>query len=238
MDDPVTSGGGPFDLAADMDVPSALARLPAGRHGLPREFVAANQRNRLMAAGLDVFAERGYAEASIADMIKLAGVSRNTYYAHFDDKEACLLATADTLLAWSAEQVTRSSTPTEPWARRVASAVDSLAALLDEDLRIARLLCIELLRAGPSARCRHEALIDRLAAALRPGREIGDPVAEMPATFEPALVAGVLSVLTRRVTAGEVGALSGLAPELSELLLTPYIGFTAADRLLWPAGRP
>jgi hypothetical protein len=36
-------------------------RLPAGSHGIPREVVERNQRERLIAAMAEVCAERGYA---------------------------------------------------------------------------------------------------------------------------------------------------------------------------------
>ncbi len=75
-----------------------LARLPPGRHGLPRDFVVQNQRDRLTAGMIAVVAERGYHAATITGIAAAAGVSRRTFYAYFDSKEACYLATYDTIV--------------------------------------------------------------------------------------------------------------------------------------------
>ena len=70
----------------------ASPRLPAGRHGLPREFIAQNQRERIITALVDTVAERGYNATTVAHITKAASVSRRTFYEHFADKEACFLA--------------------------------------------------------------------------------------------------------------------------------------------------
>ena len=46
--------------------PERMQQLPRGRHGLPREVVAESQRSRILAAMVEVTAERGYAECQIA----------------------------------------------------------------------------------------------------------------------------------------------------------------------------
>ena len=66
----------------------ASPRLPAGRHGLPREFIVQNQRERIVTALVDTVAERGYNATTVANITKAASVSRRTFYEHFADKEA------------------------------------------------------------------------------------------------------------------------------------------------------
>jgi len=65
-------------------------RLPPGRHGLPRDLVRAHQRQRLLEA--TALAEQGYGRLTTARVTELAGVSRRTFYQHFEDLWACLLA--------------------------------------------------------------------------------------------------------------------------------------------------
>jgi AcrR family transcriptional regulator len=74
-----------------------LARLPPGRHGLPREFVTQNQRDRLAAGTIAVVAERGLNEATITQICAAAGVSRRTFYSYFSSKEECFFAAYDTI---------------------------------------------------------------------------------------------------------------------------------------------
>ncbi|MGB7587256.1 MAG: hypothetical protein WBM00_00950, partial [Solirubrobacterales bacterium] len=58
------------------EYPPELMRLPPGRHGLPREFVTNNQRQRLIFGVAEVIAEHGYSGVTIAHITRAAAVSR------------------------------------------------------------------------------------------------------------------------------------------------------------------
>jgi AcrR family transcriptional regulator len=233
MDQSASRHVGPFDLPAPTEAPWALARLPVGRHGLPREFIEENQRNRLMAAALEVFAGRGYAVGSIADVIKLAGVSRNTFYAHFDDKEACFLATYDALVDWLAAQAIQSAAGFEDWSHRVVAVIRSLTIAIADDPRLPRLLGIEALGAGARARARHQALIERLATAFQSGRDVAQRGPEPMPLLDQVLIAGAISVLVQR---SEAVPFEEVSAELKKILLTPYLGPAASARFFRAAG--
>src|SRR4051812_9417313 len=66
--------------------------LPRGRASLPAEAVRAAQRERLLRAIIATTAEHGYRKATIADVVRRAKVSRAAFYAHFTDRDDCLLA--------------------------------------------------------------------------------------------------------------------------------------------------
>lgn len=57
--------------------------LPPGRHGLPAEYVAANQKARLLEGVAAAIAERGVLGTRLADVAAHAAVSRRTFYEHF-----------------------------------------------------------------------------------------------------------------------------------------------------------
>ena len=48
----------------------------------------AERRNEILVAARDVFARKGYHQATIDDIVKAAGVARGTYYLYFEDKRA------------------------------------------------------------------------------------------------------------------------------------------------------
>ncbi|MEV6909311.1 TetR/AcrR family transcriptional regulator [Amycolatopsis sp. NPDC051071] len=54
---------------------------------------AAQTRRALLTAALEVFAERGYASATLAGIAERAGLTRGAVYHHFTDKAALYLAT-------------------------------------------------------------------------------------------------------------------------------------------------
>src|ERR1700739_2299588 len=72
--------------------------LPRGPQALPRGEVAAHQRERLFAAMIKAVDERGFVATTISDLVEYAGVSRRTFYEHFENKEQCLLLTYDMLV--------------------------------------------------------------------------------------------------------------------------------------------
>ena len=70
-------------------------QFPSGIRSLPPDLVSAIQRERLLAATLRATAELGYREMSVQDVLERSGVSRPTFYEHFENKEACFLAAFD-----------------------------------------------------------------------------------------------------------------------------------------------
>jgi AcrR family transcriptional regulator len=70
-------------------------RLPKGPHGLSREQVQASQRERILDAVLDVVGEHGYADATVAHVTSVAGISRTTFYEQFHNKRDAFLAAYD-----------------------------------------------------------------------------------------------------------------------------------------------
>ncbi len=54
-------------------------------------------REKLLSAAEAVFAERGYENARIADIVAQAGISHGLFYRHFADKDAILSAVLDRL---------------------------------------------------------------------------------------------------------------------------------------------
>src|SRR5260370_7262562 len=66
--------------------------LPRGRSGLPAETVRAAQRERLLRAVIAAVAQTGYRDLTVAEIVRLARVSRAALYPHFNGKEHCFLA--------------------------------------------------------------------------------------------------------------------------------------------------
>ncbi|NUS42471.1 MAG: TetR/AcrR family transcriptional regulator [Mycobacteriaceae bacterium] len=86
-------------------------RLPRGRHGLPREMVVASQRERIVRALSDVMAANGYTATSIAQILKQAGVSRETFYEQFRSKEDCFEQTFNEAVADLSQRVWEATDP-------------------------------------------------------------------------------------------------------------------------------
>src|SRR6476659_7914645 len=59
----------------------------------------ASQRERIFAAVVATVAEKGYEATTVADLSDLSGVSKSSYYEHFDDTQAGFEATIEAIVA-------------------------------------------------------------------------------------------------------------------------------------------
>jgi len=195
--------------------------------------VAESQRARILAGMAAAVAEDGYHATNIADVIARAGVSRKTFYQQFQGKDECFAVAygeaMDRLL-----EVTMSAFEGEgpPWTRRLRGALTALCAALAAHPAVARLCFVEALGAGPATAARRreglrgllplfdavpaDALMDGVfAESLRMGR-IGD-LAEM---------------LHQEIAAGAGATLPRLVPQLTYLMVLPFLGPERAAREL------
>jgi AcrR family transcriptional regulator len=211
--------------------PDELARLPHGRHGLPPEFVANNQRQRLLAALVFTVAEHGYNETTITKVIEGAGVTTRTFYKYFDGVEAAYLAAfeaaADSLAARLAEAYGSES----EWPLRIRASLAALLSFFAASPELARLCLTEPFVAGPAISRRYQEAIARLAPFLRAGRELREGPEPFPETTERGLLGSIGTQIGRKVSAGETEELPGLLPDLVQFALTPYLGAAEARRV-------
>ena len=145
------------------------------------DAVARDQRARLLAAMGDVVAEKGYAAATVADVVRAAGVSRTTFYEQFRSKEDCFVRAyrhgVDELIGAvrAAAQASRGDWR-EQLRRGMRAYLDALAA----DRRFARTYLLEIHAAG-------EAALDARADALRRFAERYHATYEQARAADPSL---------------------------------------------------
>lgn len=210
--------------------PDELARLPHGRHGLPPEFVARNQRQRLLASLIYTVAERGYNETTITRVIEGAGVTSRTFYKYFESVEECYLAAFDAAAELLAERLAEAWDGEEEWPLRVRAALAALLDVFAASPELGRLCLVEPFVAGPAISRRYQEALERLAPFLRQGRELRPGGEPFPETTERGLLGSIGSQTARKLTAAD-GDLPGLLPDLTQFALTPYLGAAEARRV-------
>jgi AcrR family transcriptional regulator len=208
-------------LAAERD------RLPPGRHGLPRDFVAENQRERLLNGIVEAVAERGYNATTIGRIAAAAKISRRTFYEYFSGKEDCFLAAYEMIDGHVRGSMEASGSAAEGWPERARSRLAVLLDVLARDPAVARFYVVEPLAAGGEMTARYRDAMQLLAELLRPGEAPSDMNVEVR---DQALMGGVSTLIARRLKAGEAARLRELLPDLTELALAPYLGREEAQR--------
>ena len=188
--------------------------LPRGRHAPPLEVRQDRQRSRLFAAAASVFARTGYADATAEAIAREAGMSKATFYEHFDNKEDCLLALFDAAI----EQVLgamRAAAQRHADARpelRVRAMVEAFLATLAGFPDAARTLLVEIVGAGPRALARRDRALDEAAGYIA---EANASLASPHDAF--AIVGAVVELASRQLRTGRPAQLQELAPVVERL---------------------
>jgi AcrR family transcriptional regulator len=211
-----------------------MDRLPRGRHGLSPEFVARNQRERLIAGLTQGLYEVGYQKTTVSLIGQRAAVSKSDFYKHFESKDDCFIAAYEAAVARGRGCVVEAcdAATDEPWAYRVKAALESLLALLSAEPALASIVLVEGLRAGRGVYDRYQGAIESFVGYLREGAPETPAGSEVPEATDEAVVGGVASMLGRRILAGEAERLDQLFPEILEFVLSAYLGLEEARRIV------
>ena len=184
-------------LAQHPDVGSALRPVPDG------------QRARLLDAMIRVVAERGYAAASVTDVVRAAGVSRSTFYELFASKEACFLEGYRAGVDVMVENV-RAGVREAPddWRAQLRAGIRAYLETLLAEPVFARAYLLEIHAAGPAAlEARGEAMrrfADRYQASFDSARTADPALRPPPREALLVLCGGTEQLLAERVRAGRL----------------------------------
>jgi AcrR family transcriptional regulator len=205
------------NVEATPDIPR---RLPRGTHGLAPSLVAASQRARLLEATGRAVAEKGYAAATIDDIVRGAGVSKKTFYEHFPDKLGCFLAAYEAASDELLEHVRVAQDSAGDWVDRTRAGIHAYLRWLAAEPALARVFLIEIAAAGPEALELREHVRDRYAERMRELQTTNG----VPDELFHAVVAAVDDLVVRRLRAGD--DVRELEPTILELQLALLRGQT------------
>lgn len=195
----------------------------------------ADQRKRLLSGMARAVARRGYTDATVAQAIAYAGVSRSTFYEHFADKEECFLATFSELAPVLGEELL-GAVRGVPWERKPRA---MLSVVLDpsrsETAMHWRLLLTQARAGEPRIRAARELFAGRLEQAFEV--LLDTPRAGIPTLdiTPKALLGGIRSVIsTRRYThdAHEQGLLLDDLETWTASYAVPF-GYTRRSSAAW-----
>jgi AcrR family transcriptional regulator len=165
------------------------------------------QRAKLLDAMVRVVAEKGYEAATVADAVRLARVSRGTFYELFDSKEACLAAAYRLGQQVLAARVSEAVGGAKDWRQELRLGLRAYLRTFDEEPLFAR---VYLLEWAPVPAEREDAI---RRFARRYGRTFARAGAIVPEQALYVLAAGVHELARAHVRAG------GRAIDLEDVLV-------------------
>lgn len=183
--------------------------------------VSEHQRTRLESAMVEAVAQHGYSGTTLRELVRLAGVSKSTFYEHFENKQEAFLGTAETIFERVGERVAAAyAEATGDHRERLVAALSRYMELVADQPEAAMLSTVEVLtlgRAGLAPRRRGTRIFEDV---------LGQAFDQSPATIEvtPATVraaaAGIRGVVYRNLRDGTVAALPTLVEELADWALS------------------
>jgi AcrR family transcriptional regulator len=199
-------------------------RVARGRHAPPPEVRLPLQRKRLLRAALAEFSDRGYPAATAASIARRAQMSKATFYAHFANKEECILALYDDANEMVREAILRAtdSVGMSDVATRFHAATRSYLNAVVANPKLTHVLVVEILAVGPKGVAKRDQAMQMFAelldaenaAAARLG--LSPRFASRHDAF--AIVGAVTELVSRHVRGGVPRDLLELAPVIDRLI--------------------
>jgi AcrR family transcriptional regulator len=201
--------------------------LPRGPQALPREEVAAHQRQRLFDAMVQAINEHGFAATTISDLVGRAGVSRRSFYEHFANKDECLLGAFDASAQRLTSRLFEAYGAAQGWEEQVEAVTHALLQATLERRDAARLVCVDVGAAGPAGVQRWARSAARFERFLDAVFQQAPGPGTIPAPVAKAYVGALRKILYSRVSSGLTdralrAELSTLAPELARWISGYY----------------
>jgi AcrR family transcriptional regulator len=198
---------------------------PRGRHAPPLEVRQDRQRRRLYAAAGAIFARVGYADATAEAIARQAGMSKATFYEHFDNKEDCIVALFDAateLLLHNMREAVAQHVDAEP-RTRVRTTLEAFLETLARYPNESQTLLVEIVGAGPRAMERRDRALDTVAAYIDDLNRVDAARGRSPRLASPhdayAITGAVVELASRQIRVGVPGSIRELEPVVERLIL-------------------
>jgi AcrR family transcriptional regulator len=210
---PAADGSGEKARSAQTKGDARYRRLPTGAHGLTREQVEQDQRERLRSAMIELIAERGYPAVRILDLTQLAHVSRPTFYNLYADKEELLLSAYEDIAGRTTVRIAEAFSEGESPEQSLLLALRAFAEMAAAEPEAMTLALLGTFGAGPRALERRNRTTIALEQTVSAGRAHSwtEQPRDLTAKF---LIGGVREVAATRLRAGRAEELPELAEEL------------------------
>jgi AcrR family transcriptional regulator len=177
----------------------------------------AQRRGRILVALATCMAEKGYRATTVADIARVARVSKTGLYAHFHDKEDCLLELVSRATDKVLDELRRTRSEAAeaglPWRDRLHATVATLLSALASGPEVAWAVLVEVQAAGRNGLALRRDVLDRYVTLLC--ETAGDLAARFPDEVRPvgeelvlAAVGGIHELMLARVERGQADRLT------------------------------
>ncbi|SFN81339.1 transcriptional regulator, TetR family [Geodermatophilus obscurus] len=188
----------------------------------------AQRRVRILLALASCMAVKGYRATTISDIARVGRVSKTVVYAHFRDKEHCLLElytrSSDKMLATVQAAQAQAAEAGLPWRDRLGAAVRAYLEVLAANPEVAWAALVEVQAAGRPALALRRQVITRYVelicgVATDLAQRHPDEVRPVERPLVLAAVGGLHELILARVERGEARSLAEDTDVATEVLV-------------------
>lgn len=170
-------------------------------------------RSRLMEGMARAVAARGYADTTIADIVREASVSRRTFYEHFQTKADCLIALYEAASRNALKVLRDAIDPTHGWQTQVERALTAYLGCMASNPILMRTLFIEILGLGTPGLAARRRVNQEIADFMLGAIEVG-----LTPQMAMAVVGGINELVLQYIEQNRVAQLGELVGPASALV--------------------
>lgn len=189
---------------------------------------------RLVEGMMAAVVEKRYADITIADIVRHARVSKRTFYEHFNDKEACFLATYQAVSHDLLNRIARAAASQRAGEAQLEAATHAYFSRLSEHPEITRTFLSEIHAAGPQAvamrRKIHGRFADLLVKLAHVARQSDPQIRPLSREMSIALVGGINELVLLHLDEAEPKSLTQLSKTTTELVSLVLMGSNEPTR--------
>lgn len=182
---------------------------------------AFEHRTRLLQGMANMTAQKGLADTTIADIVREAGMSKRSFYEHFDSKNACFLALYEAASATALRSLQAAVKPGVPWQNQLEAAFNGYFGHLASGSLLLRALLVDIhLLDAEGAAVRRSVMLGLarfLCETVNPDDDPG-PQPHISSTLAMATVGGINELVLQMIERGEATELQRLTPTACELV--------------------
>ena len=200
----------------------------------PETIDAHDHAERALRAFAVVVAEQGYVNTTVEMVLKRGQMSASTFYAHFHGKDDAMLAAIDSACSQIMAAVLPAFRRAPDWETGVRAGHGALCNFLASRPALAQLIAVEIYAAGPAAVERRSEILQPLEELIAGGFERRP---ELPALAGEAIAGAIFTLAYKHLRDKGPASLPTLAPLLTYITLSPFLGADEACRVANSGGR-
>lgn len=181
--------------------------------------MARNQRGRLQGAMVEAVARHGFADTTLRELVTLAGVSKSTFYEHFENKEDCFLSTLDYIALEVGRRTDNAFDRPGDLRERMTAGVTTLLTVIAEEQAAASLVTVESLTLGAAAVPHRDRAAEHFQELIGRVFEESNSAQPISTLTVRGIIAGIRNTAYHHLREGRGGELPAAAPAIVEWIL-------------------